>query len=226
MARPRKARTLESLPAPAIYIPAGWTQQQTAPVEIAIEDFEIMRLTDGHGYTIEEAAKKVGVSRSTAGRMLERARRALALGIEKRAPVYLDASEDLVLAPPQVDSSLAFDTQDAPHSNRLAVACPSIDLDTPIERIFGRASAFAIVSPDSSLTLIKNPGANIKRFAARLAVKTLKSHGVSRVVAGRFGPEAIKALAEAGIQPLVANGFKLGQSIALFKHQTHDTPTK
>jgi predicted DNA-binding protein (UPF0251 family) len=108
MARPRKARTLQSLPAPAIYIPAGWTQQQTAPVEIAIEDFEIMRLTDGHGYTIEEAAKKVGVSRSTAGRMLERARRVIALGIEKRAPMYLDASEDLVLAPPQVESSLAL----------------------------------------------------------------------------------------------------------------------
>ncbi|MGE9291945.1 MAG: DUF134 domain-containing protein, partial [Puniceicoccales bacterium] len=62
MARPRKARTLDNLPSPAIYIPAGWTENQTPPFEVAIEDFEIMRLADGHNYSLEEAAQKIGVS--------------------------------------------------------------------------------------------------------------------------------------------------------------------
>ena len=223
MARPRKARTLESLPAPAIYIPAGWTEKQVAPVEIAIEDFEIMRLTDGHGYNIEEAAEKVGVSRSTAGRMLERVRRAVALGIAKRAPLYLDASKDLVLALPETYPPLPFHSKYEPHSDYLAVACSSIELTAPVERIFGRASAFALISPSNAIVHIENPGSRVKRKAAQIAVKALKSHNVSRVVAGRFGPEAIQALAEAGIQPLVANGFKLGQSIDFFKHHTLDT---
>ena len=73
MSRPRKARTLESLPAPVIYIPAGWTQHQSTPVEVAIEDFEIMRLTDGRGVdvAIGQAATmatgpKMGISGSPA----------------------------------------------------------------------------------------------------------------------------------------------------------------
>jgi predicted DNA-binding protein (UPF0251 family)/predicted Fe-Mo cluster-binding NifX family protein len=218
MPRPRKARTLKSVPAPAIYIPAGWTNQKTPAVEIAIEDFEIMRLTDGHNDTIEEAARKVGVSRSTAGRMLERARKAIALGIEMRAPMCLDASEELVLTPPEEDAEANPQHTHHPESDRLAIACTSLDEKSPIERIFGRAHAFALSSNrDGAPVLFTNPGALKKRNAALAAAKALKAEGVTRVVAGRYGPEAIKALAEAGIQPLVANGFQLGQAISLFQ---------
>ncbi|MGZ0656997.1 DUF134 domain-containing protein [Coraliomargarita sp. W4R53] len=216
MPRPRKARTLESLPAPVIYIPAGWTKTQSAPVEVAIEDFEIMRLTDGHNLNIEEAAKKVGVSRSTAGRMLERARRAIALGIEKRAPIYLDASEELILTPPDLEKSTYLQSETLPMAGSLAIACENQKPSTTVERMFGRAAGFAIVHPDGAQTHLKNPGAGLKRNAAHAAVKFLKTHGVSRVVAGRFGPEAIKTLASGAMQPLVANGFSLKQAVELF----------
>jgi|GEM_PF-1214261 len=227
MARPRKARTLESLPAPVIYIPAGWTKHQAAPVEVAIEDFEIMRLTDGHNYNIAEAARKVGVSRSTAGRMLERARRAIALGIERRAPVYLDASEELILEPPESGEITLSELEAQPSTGYLAIACIDTKPATPVERIFGRAPAFVIVAEDGTIPAhLKNPGSGIKRKAAHAAVKLLQAHGVRRVVAGRFGPEAIEALASAKIQPLVANGFSLKQSIDLFNQQNHETNLK
>ena len=89
MPRPCKSRTLEGVPNPVLYIPSGWTRDQVDPANLAIEDFEVLRLVDGHLHTIEEAAAKVGVSRSTAGRMLERARRVLALGLERRAPIHI-----------------------------------------------------------------------------------------------------------------------------------------
>jgi predicted DNA-binding protein (UPF0251 family)/predicted Fe-Mo cluster-binding NifX family protein len=217
MPRPRKARTLESLPAPVIYIPAGCTKHQAQPVEVAIEDFEIMRLTDGHNLNIEEAAQKVGVSRSTAGRMLERARRAIALGIERRAPVYLDASEDLVLTPPEPGDSSYGEPSPQPCAGCLAIACDNKKLSSSVERIFGRSPGFVIVSSEGTvLTYLQNPGANLKRDAAHTAVQLLKTHGVTRVVAGRFGPEAIKALATESMQALVANGFSLKQAIELF----------
>jgi predicted DNA-binding protein (UPF0251 family)/predicted Fe-Mo cluster-binding NifX family protein len=227
MARPRKARTLENLPASAIYIPAGWTKGQIAPVEVAIEDFEIMRLTDGHGYSIEDAARRVGVSRSTAGRMLERVRRAIALGIERRAPLYLDASEDLVLEPP---AKCDHTTSILPHEtslNYLAVACVDDRLDAPVESIFGRAPTFVLVpiQSDGPLTLIENPGSGVKRNAASFAVKALSAQGVTRVVAGRYGPDAITALANANIRPYIANGFKLGQAIEFFNHKDTDDNT-
>ncbi|MDQ8196020.1 DUF134 domain-containing protein [Coraliomargarita sp. SDUM461004] len=217
MPRPRKARTLASLPAPVIYIPAGWTQHQSTPVEVAIEDFEIMRLCDGHNLNIEDAAKKVGVSRSTAGRMLARARRAIALGFEQRAPIYLDASEELVLTPPEHLEPNNYECLRPSNNAHLAIACASPQSSSPVERMFGRAPGFAIICPDDSrLAYIQNPGTRLKRNAAAAAVKLLKTQGVSRVVAGRFGPEAIQALASATIQPIVANGFSLKQAIELF----------
>lgn len=217
MARPRRSRKLESLPAPVIYIPAGWTKGQVAPVEVAIEDFEIMRLVDGRGYRIEEAAQKVGISRSTAGRMLERARRVIALGIEKRAPVYLDASDDLILEPPKAGQSLVRETGDQRCVECLAVACLDENPETPVEHIFGRAPAFIIVAKDNSIVgRLENPGFGVKRDAAKLAVKLLAANGVSRVVAGRFGPDALEALAAKGIQPVVSGGFSLSQAIEFF----------
>lgn len=223
MARPQKSRRIESLPAPVFYIPAGWTKDQPPPVEVAIEDFEIMRLVDGQGYAIAEAAAKLGVSRSTAGRMLERARRVIALGIEKRAPICIDASPDLVLEPCGGEKTAFGETFGAAPGDRLAVACAEELLEAPVERIFGRASSFVVVAPDGSIVeRVANPGFGAKRGAAKLAVGLLKSRGVSRVVAGRFGAEALEILAEGGIQGVVAAGFTLGQAIRYFNTARHE----
>ena len=220
MARPRKSRKLQSLPAPVMYIPAGWTKNQPPSVEVAIEDFEIMRLVDGRGYQIAEAAEKTGVSRSTAGRMLERARRAIAQGIEKRAPLYLDASDDLVLEAPGNGKGRVQETGKQRSSSRLAIACMNKHQETPVERIFGRAPSFVILSANGNpYRCVENPGFGAKRNAARLAAELLETHGVVRVGAGRFGPEALEELALRGIQARVASGITLGEAIALYNQE-------
>jgi predicted DNA-binding protein (UPF0251 family)/predicted Fe-Mo cluster-binding NifX family protein len=217
MARPRKKRTLEGEPEPVIYIPSGWTRDQVEPVEVAIEDFEVMRLVDGHAHSIEEAAVKVGVARSTAGRMLERARRALALGIEQRAPVYLDALESSILTPPDPIDKSAGVVADKADVSGLAVAVNEEDVSAGISRVFGRAQAFAIVGSSGYIHYEENPGRRSKRDAAEKAVGILQAYKISRVVAGRFGPEALELLGSAGIQPLIAIGITLDQAIEFFR---------
>ena len=216
MARPRKKGTLESEPRPVIYIPSGWTRDQVEPVEVAIEDFEVMRLVDGHAHSIEEAAVKVGVARSTAGRMLERARRALALGIEQRAPVYLDALESSILQPPDYNDKSTGVVAEKTDVSGLAVAVSEQDVGAGISRVFGRAQAFAIVGSAGYIHFEDNPGRRSKRDAAEKAIGLLKAYKISRVVAGRFGPEALELLGKAGIQPLIAIGVALDQAIELF----------
>ncbi len=216
MGRPRKARRLEAVPEPVIYIPGGWTKGQE-PVEVAIEDFEIMRLVDGRGYGIVEAAEKVGVSRSTAGRMLERCRRAIAQGFEKRAPVYLDASKDLVLEAPDTESTRTETVVHDDSKKLLAIACHDGAEDSPVARIFGRAPEFVVVSgKGKNLKKLRNPGFGVQRNAAAKAVQLLVSEGIGRVVAGRFGPEALRLLGEANIQAQVASGLAVRQAIEVF----------
>jgi predicted DNA-binding protein (UPF0251 family)/predicted Fe-Mo cluster-binding NifX family protein len=214
MARPCKSRTLEGAPSPVVYIPSGWTHAQTSPIEVAIEDFEVLRLVDGHAHSIEEAAGKVGVSRSTAGRMLERARRNLALGLERRSPIYIDALESSVLTP-----SLPEVVQPISKGVVFAIAVRSNEMNGEVSRVFGRATGFAVVSASGDMRYVENPGSGIKREAATLAVDLLKANGVGRIVAGRFGPEALEKLGEAGIEPLIAVGTKVSQAIELFRSE-------
>lgn len=211
MARPCKSRTLEGVPRPVLYIPSGWTQEQCAPAEVAIEDFEVFRLVDGHAHTIEEAARKLGVSRSTAGRMLERSRRALALAMERHLPIYIDASDASNLSSPKVvlpDYELG--------SGSLAVAVDAPYPDAPVARIFGRASVFALVGPQSGITYLNNPGTGVMRGAAISAVEQLRVAGVARIAAGRFGVDALELLGAASIEPLLVTGMKLSQVVELF----------
>lgn len=210
MARPCKSRTLEGVPSPVLYIPSGWTREQCAPAELAIEDFEVLRLVDGHAHTIEEAAGKLGVSRSTAGRMLERARRSLALAVERRSPIYIDAARSSILAPPQADGAAATGA-----AGRLAVALDSPQVGSEVARVFGRAPVFALVDPDGAVRYADNSGMGVQRGAASRAVALLRSEGVGRVVAGRFGPDALEDLGAAKIEPRLAVGMKLRQVIEL-----------
>lgn len=210
MARPCKFRKLEGVPSPVLYMPAGWTKQQNAPAEVAIEDFEVLRLVDGHALTIEEAAKQLGVSRSTAGRMLERGRRAIALAMERRLPIFIDAAESSVLSRPQVDVlGRSADT------GRVAIAVEAPDPGAAVARIFGRAPFFAVFGTGGEIRYIENAGAGVKRKAAALAVEQLATSGVGRVVAGRFGADALQALGDVSINPLLITGMKLSEAIEL-----------
>jgi predicted DNA-binding protein (UPF0251 family)/predicted Fe-Mo cluster-binding NifX family protein len=210
MARPCKSRKLESGFSPVLYIPSGWTQTRQAPAELAIEDFEILRLVDGHAHSLEEAAAKVGVSRSTAGRMVARARRILARALEQHAPLYIDASDSGTIL-----TTGAKRPPEGSGSGNLAFAVEEAGPHAPLSRVFGRAPYFAIVSRDDHITYLQNPGRRAKRQAASLAVEQLKAEGVCRVAAGRFGPDALERLGTASIQPLCVAGLDLEQAIEL-----------
>lgn len=217
MARPRKSRCLEGVPEPIIYIPHGWTNEQPVSADIAIEDFEVMRLVDGHAYSLQDAAVKVGVSKSTAGRMLERGRRALVLTIERRAPFYLDASDDLTMLDPMESAEPNAGDPTTPKVGRFAVAVDEACDGAVVSRIFGRATAFAVFQDKSSAPeFVKNPGCFVARNAAQEAVDCLNEMGVEWVVAGRFGADALTFLGDVGIRPITAPGIRLKKAVNFF----------
>jgi predicted DNA-binding protein (UPF0251 family) len=81
MPRPRKRRALAELPRSAIYKPAGVPLEALRRVAMLHEELEALRLADLEGLTQEQAAQRMGVSRSTFQRVLAHARRQVALAL-------------------------------------------------------------------------------------------------------------------------------------------------
>jgi predicted DNA-binding protein (UPF0251 family) len=79
--RPRKRRILDHEPRPAIYKPAGVPLDGLRRVGLLQEELEALRLADLEGLTQQEAAGRMGVSRSTFQRIVAQARRQIALAL-------------------------------------------------------------------------------------------------------------------------------------------------
>ena len=74
MPRPRKRRLLDRAPQAAIYKPAGVPLDGLRRVTLLQEELEALRLADLEGLTQQEAAVRMGVSRSTFQRVVAQAR--------------------------------------------------------------------------------------------------------------------------------------------------------
>jgi predicted DNA-binding protein (UPF0251 family) len=84
MPRPRCCRRIDGRPACKTFKPAGQPASGLEEVALTLEEYEAIRLADYEGLYQEEAAARMGVSRQTFGRAIEKARgkvaRALVLG--------------------------------------------------------------------------------------------------------------------------------------------------
>jgi predicted DNA-binding protein (UPF0251 family) len=76
--RPRKRRILTRTPRPATYKPAGVPLDGLRRITLLHEEMEALRLADLQGLTQTEAARRMGVSRSTFQRIVTQARHQVA----------------------------------------------------------------------------------------------------------------------------------------------------
>jgi uncharacterized protein len=76
MPRPQKTRFVSSYPTIESFIPRDVAV--TGTVFITVEEFETIRLSDFEGFDQEKAAAMMGISRHTYGRLLGKARSAVA----------------------------------------------------------------------------------------------------------------------------------------------------
>jgi predicted DNA-binding protein (UPF0251 family) len=93
MVRPRKRRHLSRLPHPAIYKPAGASLKSLRQIRLLPEELEALRLAHLLDLSQVEAAERMGVSRSTFQRILERAHRQVSLALVEGQALHLEGSE-------------------------------------------------------------------------------------------------------------------------------------
>jgi len=78
MPRPHKCRRIAYEADATVFKPSGVPGRQLDEVELGLDEFEAIRLADLEGLYHDEAAKHMGVSRATFGRMVEAARHKVA----------------------------------------------------------------------------------------------------------------------------------------------------
>jgi predicted DNA-binding protein (UPF0251 family) len=98
--RPRKRRIIPQEPIPAIYKPAGVPLDRLRRVKLLQEEREALRLADLEGLTQAEAAKRMGVSRSTFQRVVSHARRQVALALSEGHALQIEGGT-FEVAPPR-----------------------------------------------------------------------------------------------------------------------------
>lgn len=78
MPRPHKCRCVASQPGVSMFKPCGVPARALGAVELRLDELEALRLADLQGLYQEAAAKRMGISRATFGRLVEDARRKVA----------------------------------------------------------------------------------------------------------------------------------------------------
>ena len=97
--RPRKRRLLDRAPRAAIYKPAGVPLHGLRRVSLLQEELEALRLADLEGLTQQEAAERMGVSRSTFQRIVTLARRQVALALTEGSALQIEGGTFEVITP-------------------------------------------------------------------------------------------------------------------------------
>ncbi len=81
MARPPKCRIVDQEPSVTYFKPRGIPLRKLEEITLTVEGLEAIRLSDVNGLDQDAAAKRMGISRQTFGRILSKARNTVARSI-------------------------------------------------------------------------------------------------------------------------------------------------
>jgi predicted DNA-binding protein (UPF0251 family) len=97
MARPRCQRFVATVPMAALFRPAG--TRGGGEVAMTLDELEALRLADLDGLYQLQAARRMGVSRATFGRIVEAARRKVAQALVEGRGLRIEGGPVIAVAP-------------------------------------------------------------------------------------------------------------------------------
>ena len=90
MVRPYKKRGIKEPPRVQSFKPAGIPMRFLDRVTLTIDEFEAVRLADYEGLDHKESAERMGISRPTFSRLVERARRKLGEALIEVKEIFIE----------------------------------------------------------------------------------------------------------------------------------------
>lgn len=97
MPRPDKVRHIHSIPEVKQFRPQGVKTVSLDKVELALDEYEAIRLADYKGLEHSEAAVLMHISRPTFSRVLDKGRRKIALFLVEAKPLDISGGNVIVM---------------------------------------------------------------------------------------------------------------------------------
>lgn len=236
MPRPKKCRMVFTLPETRYFKPRGIPMKDLTEVYLPLEGYEALRRVDLEGLNQEEAARQMGISRQTFGRVLAEARRCLSEAIVNGYALRIEGGDFALAKETQASRTTGFGRK-APLESKadlsttlqtgetlmktIAVSAEGPSLDDPVDPRFGRAAGFLLVDPETLDTEYIDNGASqtMARGAGIQAAETVVRSGAKVVLTGFVGPKAFAALSAAGVKVgQNLDGLTVRQAVEKFKN--------
>ncbi len=183
MPRPINERRVGRSYGNVIFKPAGIPARELPEVVLGLDEAEAIRLADLEGLYQEAAARKMGVSRQTLGRILEEARRKVADALINGKALRLEGGEIYIEEETGMHKKVALPTRDG-----------------MVDEHFGHCEYFTVFEVEGGAVKaekrVDSPdGCGCKSDIASVLAKD----GVSLMIAGNMGEGAVRVLKANGI---------------------------
>jgi predicted DNA-binding protein (UPF0251 family)/predicted Fe-Mo cluster-binding NifX family protein len=201
VARPAKWRCVECRPGTRVFGPAGVPVRELTSVVVAFDELEALRLLHLQSATQQEAAARLGVSRSTVSRMVGRAHRAMTEALVLGKAICIEGGPVTVVRVETRSFDAGGDRPQPPdHTSKgetVTIGVPY--LNGNVNAHFGSTQAFLIAETADEMVVrtslfelqgMQHNHSGIAGF--------LKDQGVQVILAGGMGAPMQQALKQAG----------------------------
>ena len=125
MVRPKKDRFVAYKPHISYFKPRGIPMLDLEEVRLTVDEREAIRLSDLLGLSHEESGRQMGVSRATFGRIIQRARNAMADAIINGKAINVEGGSYKLVDPPRTFTCLQCRRRwDEPCGTGRPAGCP------------------------------------------------------------------------------------------------------
>ena len=184
MARPLNGRRLGASIPPRVMKPAGIPARELEEVRLGLDEAEALRLADLEGLYQEAAARSMGVSRQTFGRIVEAARRKIADAVLNGKSLRIDGDR----------SSISEQGETI-----MKIAVPS--RDGLVDEHFGHCKEFLVYRLENGALIDEATIPSPQGCGCKTGISAeLARAGVSHLVAGNMGEGAVRVLGSHGIK--------------------------
>jgi predicted DNA-binding protein (UPF0251 family)/predicted Fe-Mo cluster-binding NifX family protein len=175
-------------------------EREVRRIVLPADGLEALRLADLVGLEQAAAARRMGVSRQTFGRILAGARRVVAQAVVGGLGLGVETPSNVAIRP----ATPGF--PEAGRHRRIAVSAHAASLDAAVAPRFGRAPGFLVVDPGTlEFDYVENAAAEDEHGLGLRAAARIAEAGAGVLLTGFVGAKAARALAAAGIA--VADGL-------------------